>query len=587
MRRDSSKREWVGVAFESSRVGWRAAGRQTKANGRMMMSSGNHRRRRRRHRRGIGIGIGIVVAVTAAVLTSVVPPIGGGGVGLGLGRRGRGRALVGDAGFLVRGAALGVVTVGGWMVTAAPAAAVVVDGDWEDGDEDDGALFDDGFFDEDVEDEDEDEDEDGVSTASVGETVETRGGRRTSGSGSDAWDAVEAVGVDEGNDDDWSRARDARDGDAVVDDEGGGKKSVLEDLVELGGTQARALLRDLFVEASKFGIDMDGDDDGLDEGDDDDDDDEFQEEEDAETLALAAQAEAAYAASTELHAVEYDEEEDDSENERAIEQRKKLLLGLGVDVDSEPVPAVVEETTRESNEPEPEPEVVVAAKSVEGVKAKVRVDPAKVVEPTRGRSLLSVSDPESYKWLTWDDLPAKIRNRVEAPAQEQADVRVVRVGGYWRAASVNNRQRRKSKSRNGFPLRKSEQDDTPLKECNQRHSVSHIQCFGGDSRYAIITVDAKHSFLPGDYVTFERIDAQNAMHARDINRQYRVWALPAKADADVSKLNWDNIWAASPLATSRQSVFAVAFDTPGISCDAYPGMNSIVRRSANQRLPYC
>jgi hypothetical protein len=281
--------------------------------------------------------------------------------------------------------------------------------------------------------------------------------------------------------------------------------------------------------------------------------------------------------------LEYDEEEDDGENERAIEQRKKLLLGLGVDVDSEPAPAVVEEAREESNEPE----VVVTTKPVEQVKPNVRVDPAKVVEPTRGRSLLSVSDPGSYKRLTWDDLPAKIRNRVEAPAQEQAAVRVVRVGGYWRAASVNNRQRRKSKSRNGFPLRKSEQDDTPLKECNQRHSVSHIQCFGNDSRYAIITVDAKHSFLPGDYVTFERIDAQNGMHARDINRQYRVWALPAKSDADVSKLNWDNIWAASPLATSRQSVFAVAFDTPGISCDAYPGMNSIVRRSANPRLPYC
>lgn len=464
--------------------------------------------------------------------------------------------------------------------------------DWDDDDDDDddGALFDDGFFDEDVEEDDEDdEDEDAdadVSRLRVGETVETTR-PTTSGSGSDAWDAVEAVEIDDEGmdaDDDDDDGSDARDGDAV-DGEGGGKKSALEDLVELGGTQARALLRDLFVEASKFGIDMDGDDDDSDDvDDDDDDDDEFQEEEDAETLALAAQAEAAYAASTELHAVEYDEEEDDSENERTIEQRKKLLLGLGVDVDSEPTPAVVEEATRESNEPEV---VVAAAKPVEEVKSKVRVDPAKVVEPMRGRSLLSVSDPESYKWLTWDDLPAKIRNRVEAPAQEQADVRVVRVGGYWRAASVNNRQRRKSKSRNGFPLRKSEQDDTPLKECNQRHSVSHIQCFGDNSRYAIITVDAKHSFLPGDYVTFERIDAQNAMHARDINRQYRVWALPAKADADVSKLNWDNIWAASPLATSRQSVFAVAFDTPGVSCDAYPGMNSIVRRSANPRLPYC
>ena len=487
------------------------------------------------------------------------------------------------------GVALGVaaaVATAGWMTTPA-----LANEDWDE-DEDDGGLFDDGFFDEDVEDDEDDEDED----EDVDETVETRRRQwRRSGSGSDAWD--DAVDVDEGMDDDddgddGSDARDARDGDAVDDGEGGGKKSVLEDLVELGGTRARALLRDLFVEASKFGIDVDGDDDdsdggndGDDDDDDDDDDDEFQEEKDTETLALAAQAEAAYAASTELHAVEYDEEEDDSENERAIEQRKKLLLGLGVDVDSEPAPAVVEEATRESNEPAPE--VVATAEPVEEVKPKVRVDPAKVVEPTRGRSLLSVSDPESYKWLTWDDLPAKIRNRVEAPAQEQADVRVVRVGGYWRAASVNNRQRRKSKSRNGFPLRKSEQDDTPLKECNQRHSVSHIQCFGGDSRYAIITVDAKHSFLPGDYVTFERVDAQNAMHARDINRQYRVWALPAKADADVSKLNWDNIWAASPLATSRQSVFAVAFDTPGISCDAYPGMNSIVRRSANPRLPYC
>ena len=482
-------------------------------------------------------------------------------------------------------AVLGATHVGGWMATPALASE-----DWEDGEEeDDGALFDDGFFDEDWEEEDgDDADDEDVSRRGGGETVETR--RATSGSESDGRGAVEAVDADEGLDGDDGDARDARDGgdlDGAGAERGGGKKSVLEDLVELGGTQARALLRDLFVEASKFGIDMDGDDDGSDDddGDDDEDDDdgEFEEEEDAETLALAAEAEAAYAASTELHALEYDEEEDDGENERAIEQRKKLLLGLGVDVDSEPAPAVVEEAREESNEPE----VVVTTKPVEQVKPNLRVDPAKVVEPTRGRSLLSVSDPGSYKWLTWDDLPAKIRNRVEAPAQEQADVRVVRVGGYWRAASVNNRQRRKSKSRNGFPLRKSEQDDTPLKECNQRHSVSHIQCFGDDSRYAIITVDAKHSFLPGDYVTFERIDAQNGMHARDINRQYRVWALPAKSDADVSKLNWDNIWAASPLATSRQSVFAVAFDTPGISCDAYPGMNSIVRRSANPRLPYC
>lgn len=548
--------------------------------------SRSHRRRRR--------AIGIVAAVAA--WTGSATGVGGFAApgGRGVGRRPTVSSTVtatGTAARLVRAttrcAAVGVTTVGGWMVTT-PAYA---NEDWDDDDDDDdGALFDDGFFDEDVEEDDEDdEDEDAdadVSRLRVGETVETTR-PTTSGSGSDAWDAVEAVEIDDEGmdaDDDDDDGSDARDGDAV-DGEGGGKKSALEDLVELGGTQARALLRDLFVEASKFGIDMDGDDDDSDDvDDDDDDDDEFQEEEDAETLALAAQAEAAYAASTELHAVEYDEEEDDSENERTIEQRKKLLLGLGVDVDSEPTPAVVEEATRESNEPEV---VVAAAKPVEEVKSKVRVDPAKVVEPTRGRSLLSVSDPESYKWLTWDDLPAKIRNRVEAPAQEQADVRVVRVGGYWRAASVNNRQRRKSKSRNGFPLRKSEQDDTPLKECNQRHSVSHIQCFGDNSRYAIITVDAKHSFLPGDYVTFERIDAQNAMHARDINRQYRVWALPTKADADVSKLNWDNIWAASPLATSRQSVFAVAFDTPGVSCDAYPGMNSIVRRSANPRLPYC
>jgi hypothetical protein len=547
-------------------------------------------RSHRRRRRAIGI-VAAVAAWTSGGTTAVGGFAAPGGRGVGRRRPTASTATGTAAALLVRAttrwAAVGVATVGGWMVTA-PAYA---NEDWDD-DDDDGALFDDGFFDEDVEEDDEDdEDADAdVSRFRVGETVETTTRPTTSGSGSDAWDAVEAVEIDDegmdADDDDDDDGSDARDGDAV-DGEGSGKKSVLEDLVELGGTQARALLRDLFVEASKFGIDMDGDDDDSDDvDDDDDDDDEFQEEEDAETLALAAQAEAAYEASTELHAVEYDEEEDDSENERAIEQRKKLLLGLGVDVDSEPTPAVVEEATRESNEPEPEV-VVAAAKPVEEVKPKVRVDPAKVVEPTRGRSLLSVSDPESYKWLTWDDLPAKIRNRVEAPAQEQADVRVVRVGGYWRAASVNNRQRRKSKSRNGFPLRKSEQDDTPLKECNQRHSVSHIQCFGDDSRYAIITVDAKHSFLPGDYVTFERIDAQNAVHARDINRQYRVWALPAKADADVSKLNWDNIWAASPLATSRQSVFAVAFDTPGVSCDAYPGMNSIVRRSANPRLPYC
>ena len=190
------------------------------------------------------------------------------------------------------------------------------------------------------------------------------------------------------------------------------------------------------------------------------------------------------------------------------------------------------------------------------------------------------------RWLSWDDMPERLRKHVASTAPDAVDARAIRVGGYWRAASMNNRQRRKSKSRNGFPLRQGQVEEE-VKECNQRHVVTNIQCFNEHARYAVITVEASHTFYPGDYVTFERIGAQNAEHAREINSQHRVFAVPVPLDADVSALNWDNIWAESPLVLPRQSVFAVSFDTPGSACDAFPVSSAIVRRSANTRLPFC
>ena len=293
--------------------------------------------------------------------------------------------------------------------------------------------------------------------------------------------------------------------------------------------------------------------------------------------------------SAELLAVEYVEEEDDSEKESAIELRKKLLLGLGVDIDAEPAPAVVEDATEDdetatttATTATPKP----VLREVQPDVASSANHEAHAMTSRDGRALLSVIDANNVRWLSWDDMPERLRKHVASTAPDAADARAVRVGGYWRAASMNNRQRRKSKSRNGFPLRQGEVEEE-VKECNQRHVVTNIQCFNEHARYAVITVEASHTFYPGDYVTFERIGAQDAEHAREINRQHRVFAVPVPLNADVSALNWDNIWAESPLVLPRQSVFAVSFDTPGSACDAFPVPSAIVRRSANTRLPFC
>ena len=305
--------------------------------------------------------------------------------------------------------------------------------------------------------------------------------------------------------------------------------------------------------------------------------------------------------STELHAVEYNAEEDDSEDERAIEQRKKLLLGLGVDIDTEPVPAIVEEETATEEERETEPEVAAREESREEP-ARESVPEPEQPEPVaedqndsvqrkrRTRTLLATFTQSNVRWLTWDDMPGSVQSKVSASAPANADVRIVRVGGYWRAASMNNRRRRKSKSRNGFPLRKYESDE-PATECNQRHVMTQIACFGENSKQAVITVEGAHSFFPGDLVTFENINSQNTAHMSALNSQYRVFGLPVDLNTDPNEISqpswWDNVWDKSPLLDSRKSVFAVSFDAPGIACDAVPMSRAIVRRSTNTRLPFC
>ena len=155
---------------------------------------------------------------------------------------------------------------------------------------------------------------------------------------------------------------------------------------------------------------------------------------------------------------------------------------------------------------------------------------------------------------------------------------------------MNNRRRRKSKSRNGFPLRKYESDE-PATECNQRHVMTQIACFGENSKQAVITVEGAHSFFPGDLVTFENINSQNTAHMSALNSQYRVFGLPVDLNTDPNEISqpswWDNVWDKSPLLDSRKSVFAVSFDAPGIACDAVPMSRAIVRRSTNTRLPFC
>jgi hypothetical protein len=240
--------------------------------------------------------------------------------------------------------------------------------------------------------------------------------------------------------------------------------------------------------------------------------------------------------------------------------------------------------------PEATPELTTTPKPVlrevqPNVASSARHD-ARASKSRDGRALLSVVDASGVRWLSWEDMPERLRRRVAFTAPSAATARIIRVGGYWRAASMNNRQRRKSKSRNGFPLRQGRVEQE-VKECNQRHVVTNIQCFNEQSRSAIITVDAVHSFYPGDYVTFENIGAQDAEHAREMNRQHRVFAVPVPLNAEVSTLNWDNIWDESPFVSPRQSVFAVSFDTPGSACDAFPMLGAIVRRSANTRLPFC
>jgi hypothetical protein len=447
--------------------------------------------------------------------------------------------------------------------------------DDDDDDEDGGALFDAELFADAFADEDEDEDDDDGARA-----VETPADE-TTGEDDDARrrEASMATGAGRARDDDDGvsmRVVEAEE-DAGADAE---TAAVLASLVELGGAEARALFDEA---ASKFGIDFDADDD-----------EEEEEEEEmyppprassssvAETLVSEreAEAEASGAAdvddvSSELLAVEYREEEDDSEDEAAIEARKKLLLELGVNIDEEPPrPAVVEPEPEPAPTPEPEPEPTPEVTTL---------------PRERRRSLLGMIDINSAMWLGWNSLPGHLQQRVSVtpPSPHTDDSRVVRVGGYWRAASANNRRRRQSKSRNGFPLRRGQKDEV-VQECNQRYNVVSVQCFGENSNHVAVTVKGAHSLYPGDFITFERLGADDSSLISKMNRQYRVYAIPTSLGTDQSAINWQEVWKTSPFLDGEHSVFAVTFDVaPGAACDVYPNPGAIVRRSANARLPFC
>ncbi|CEF99363.1 unnamed product [Ostreococcus tauri] len=452
---------------------------------------------------------------------------------------------------------------------------------WNDDDDDEGDDGFDGLFDDDVFANDADDgerDDDGMTTVETGTSMET------ALRGDVAAEADEDV--DEGSAMVFSEA---------LSDDGGeetSKGSVLADLVALGGTEARALMRDLFVEASKFGLDVDGEDE--DDVDDDGGSSSGEGVEDVSTDAMAPMVEDEDAL-TELRALEYDENEDDSEDERAIEQRKKLLIELGVDIEAVPAPTAVEpEAVKTEPEPVKVEPMATAPSAALSKPPDVRLEealkaiPNVLTAPKTRRTLLSVIDASNVRWLTWDDMPEGLRRKVSGsvPMEPSPNGRVVRVGGYWRAAGMNNMQRRKSKSRNGFPLRKYEVEEE-VQECNKRYVVSAVECFGENSRQAVITVDGSHSFLPGDYITFDRVGAANPEHSLEINRQHRVYGLPADLNVDASRLSWTDVWSSSPLVGNHQSAFAVTFNTPGVACDAIPIASSIVRSSANTRLPFC
>ena len=443
----------------------------------------------------------------------------------------------------------------------------VADVDAYDDDDDDDALFDaalfaDAFADDDDADADEDEDVWARAVATAGKTMTNDDDARRRAASM----ATGATRAREEDDDVSMRAGEAEE-DAGADAE---TAAVLASLVELGGAEARAL----FDEATrKFGIDFDADDD-------DEDDDEDEDEEEGEMYLPPPASSSSGAAdvddvSSELLAVEYREEEDDSEDEAAIEARKKLLLELGVNIDEEPPrPAVVEPEPEPAPEPEPTPEPTPEVTTV---------------PRERRRSLLGMIDINSAMWLGWNSLPAHLQQRVSAapPSLDTDDSRVVRVGGYWRAASANNRRRRQSKSRNGFPLRRGQKDEV-VQECNQRYNVVSVQCFGENSNHVAVTVKGAHSLYPGDFITFERLGADDSSLISKMNRQYRVYAIPASLSTDQSAINWQEVWKTSPFLDGEHSVFAVTFDVaPGAACDVYPNPGAIVRRSANARLPFC
>mmetsp|Transcript_30980 Transcript_30980/g.77067 ORF Transcript_30980/g.77067 Transcript_30980/m.77067 type:complete len:442 (+) Transcript_30980:207-1532(+) len=105
--------------------------------------------------------------------------------------------------------------------------------------------------------------------------------------------------------------------------------------------------------------------------------------------------------------------------------------------------------------------------------------------------------------------------------------------------------------------------------CANVYQIKSITC----SSKAVVEVYGKHRLLPGDIIALEGIGATgdiNTMpNTHAINREHTVYALPVDAGTDLNRLDWDQIWNASPPYGSSTSKFQINLDTSGGLCGTY------------------
>ena len=104
---------------------------------------------------------------------------------------------------------------------------------------------------------------------------------------------------------------------------------------------------------------------------------------------------------------------------------------------------------------------------------------------------------------------------------------------------------------------------TIKRACVDVFQIVTIEC----GVHTTITVTGKHRLLPGDYVSLQGVGVGDApgdlseATKKAWNREHAVFALPANSSLAVSKLDWRNIWDASPYWGSDVSKFQIDFNT--------------------------